>query len=216
MECIMHGVGVEIVFDLGGATKHAALGIRDALLASLNSNDPNSKFSFQHGNLTVYSVGGTLVKIKFPAWGHNDESWRAYSGLSAVLVTARDGGNDHFPVAGIYHASSLTGRGISGASATVRWQSDHKFPLDEDTMASVVSSVRDGYGLAETVRLDVPVVFYRTWKLVLTAPTLPRAIRAYELLRGGVWKPTITFADALTDSQKQRLLTQTVQEGDED
>lgn len=212
----MHGVEIEVVFDLGGATKHAALRVRDELLASLNSNDPNSKFSFQYGNLTVYPAGGTLVKIKFPAWGHNDESWRVYSGLSVVLVTAKDSGNDHFPTAGIYHASSLKGEGISGASATVRWQSDHTFSLSEDAVASIVNAVRDGYGLAETVRLDVPVVFYRTWKLTLTAPTLPRAIRAYELLRGGLWQPTTIFSDALTDPQKLRLLTQTVQKGDDE
>lgn len=212
----MHGVEIEVVFDLGGATKRAALRVRDELLACLDSNDPNSKFSFQYGNLTVYPVGGTLVKIKFPAWGRNDESWRAYSGLAAVLVTVKDSGNDHFPAAGIYHASSLKDVGIRGASATVRWQSDHTFTLSEDAVASIVNAVRDGYGLAETVRLDVPVVFYRTWRLVLTAPTLQRAIRAYELLRGGVWEPTTTFVDALSDPQKLRLLTQTVRRGDDE
>jgi len=93
----------------------------------------------------------------------------------------------------------------------VRWKLDHAYPLSEDVIETVVRNAHSSSSFTETIRLEVPVVYNRSWSLVLTAPSLKRARTAYELLRNGTWTPKTTFADALPDTKKLRLLQQTVE-----
>jgi hypothetical protein len=210
----MHDLEIKAVFDLGGTTAVRAMGLRNELLAKLRDPDTSS-YSFSVGGASVYPILGELVKVDFSRYSSpRTEVLAAFEGLNTKVVEAKESGTDHFPAAGFYRANTLRGYGITGASATVRWKLDHGYPLSEDVIETVVRNAHSSSSFTETIRLEVPVVYSRSWSLTLTAPTLKRALVAYELLRSGEWKPKTTFVDTLPDMQKLRLLQQTVTEED--
>lgn len=211
----MDGFEIRAVFDLGGEVEPSAANLRDELLSKLRDENAKSfSYGFEHGGVKVHSILGELVRVEFSHYGTpRNEIWAAFEGLNTKMVEIKESGTDHFPVAGFYHGA----RSISGASATVRWALNHHYPLSEDVIGTVVqnSSSESSYG-RKTIRLEVPVVYSRTWSLTLTAPTMERALKAYEQLRSGFWKPTTAFVDALHDTKKFRLLQQTVTTEDEE
>lgn len=208
----MHGLEISAVYDLSVMSKSAD-GLREALLAKLRDENTSS-YSFDHGGATIYPIMGDLVRVEFSRHGTSrTEVQVAFEGLHTKIAQIKESGTDHFPAAGFYHAITLPKHGISGASATVRWKLDHAYPLSEDVIETVVRNAHTSSSFTETIRLEVPVVYSRSWSLTLTAPTLKRALVAYELLRGGTWKPKTAFIDTLLpDTRKLRLLQQTVAE----
>lgn len=208
----MHGLDISVVYDLSVPSRPASL--RDALLAKLHDEE-TSRYSFEHGNATVYPIRGDLVKVDFSRYGTTRlHALAAFEGMRTKMAQIEEGGSDHFPAAGFYNASTLPKRSISGASATVRWKLGHTYPLSEDVIETVVRNACSSSSFTETIRLEVPVVHNRSWSLILTAPTLKRAIAAYKLLRGGVWQPETPFVDTLPDTQKLRVLRQAVEAED--
>lgn len=206
----MHGLEISAVYDLSSPGRHENL--RQALLSRLRDEN-TSRYSFEHGGATVYPIMGDLVRVEFSRHGTSRvEAQVAFEGICTKMAQVKEGGSDHFPAAGFYDASTLPRRGISGASATVRWKLDHTYPLSEDVIDAVVRNVHSSSSFSETIRLEVPVVYHRAWSLTLTAPTLRRALAAYELLRGGEWEPKTTFIDTLPDAQKLRFLRQAVED----
>lgn len=204
----MHDLDICAVYDLGVPGKSEDL--RQALLGKLN-DETVSKYRFDHEGVEVYPIMGKLVRIEFRerAMGYTGMA-AAFEGMCARGAEIKTTGTDHFPAAGLYDASTLPKRGISGASATVRWRLEHTYPLSEGTIEAAVRSVQDDSSLTQTIRLEVPVVYVRSWSLTLTAQTLKRALTAYKLLRSGEWTPATAFADALSDMEKLRVLQQTV------
>jgi len=210
----MHGLEISAIFDLGGKTARSAVSLRDVLLEKLRDPETSS-YSFEYGGISVYPILGELVRVGFSRHGSSrSEVWVAFEGLNTKVAEIKEGGTDHFPAAGFYHASTIQRSGISGASATVRWKLDHAYPLSEDVIGTVVRNAHSNSSFTEAIRLEVPVVYSRSWSLTLTAPTLKRAHAAYELLRNGTWQPKTTFVDKLDDMQKLRLLQQTVERED--
>lgn len=206
----MHGLEISTIVNLGGKTAPSAMSLRDELSAKLR--DPRvSNYSFDHGGAQIRPIMGEFIKIEFSRYGSPNDHWVIFKGLSTTVAEIKESGTDHFPAAGFYRASELPRSGISGASATVRWKLDHAYPLSEDVIETVVRNARSSSSFTETIRLEVPVVYSRSWSLTLTAPTLKRAFTAYELLRSGDWQPKTTFTDALLpDTKKLRLLQQTI------
>ena len=205
----MHGLEISAVYDLSVPSRPEDL--RDALLAKLH-DEKTSSYSFGHGGAQVYPIIGNLVRVEFSRHGTlHTEAQTAFEGMRTKMVQIRESGSDHFPKAGFYDASTLPKHGISGASATVHWKLEHTYPLSEDVIETVVRNAHNSSSFTETIRLEVPVVFNRSWSLTLTAPTLKRALTAYELLRSGEWPPKTTFVDTLPDLQKLRMLQQAVE-----
>lgn len=208
----MHGLDICVVYDLSVPCRSEDL--REALLAKLH-DEKTSSYSFEHGDARVYPIMGDLVRVDFSRHGTaRTETQIAFEGMHAKMAQIKEDGSDHFPAAGLYDANTLPKRGISGASATVRWKLAHTYPLSEDLIETVVRNAHSSSSFTETIRLEVPVVYNRSWSLTLTAPTLKRALAAYELLRGGEWKPKTAFVDTLPDTLKLRMLQQAVEAED--
>lgn len=206
----MHDLEISAVYDLSVRGKHEDL--RTALLAKLH-DESTSSYSFEHGGASVYPIMGDLVRVEFSRYGTvRSAAQTAFDGMRTRMAQIKESGSDHFPTAGFYDASTRPRHGISGASATVRWKLDHAYPLSEDVIGTVVRNAHSNSSFTEAIRLEVPVVYSRSWSLALTAPTLRRALAAYKLLRNGTWQPETTFVDTLPDMQKLRLLQQTVAE----
>lgn len=205
----MHGLEISAVYDLSVPSKPENL--REALLAKLRDEN-TSRYNFDHGGAQVYPILGDLVRVEFSRYGIlRTEAQTAFEGMRTKVAQIKESGSDHFPAAGLYDASTLPKHGISGASATVRWNLEHTYPLSEDVIETVVRNAHSSSSFTETIRLEVPVVYNRAWSLILTAPTLKRALAAHELLRSGEWKPKTTFVDTLPDMQKLRVLQQAVE-----
>jgi hypothetical protein len=205
----MHGLEISAVYDLSVPSRPEKL--QEALLAKLR-DEKTSSYSFDHGGAQVYPIMGELVRVEFSRYGTTRmEAQTAFEGVHTKMAQIQERGSDHFPAVGYYHASTLPKHGISGASATVRWNLEHTYPLSDDVIETVVRNAHTSSSFTETIRLEVPVVYNRSWSLILTAPTLKRALTAYELLRSGEWKPKTTFVDTLPDTQKLRLLQQVVE-----
>lgn len=206
----MHGLEISAVYDLSIPSRPENL--REALSAKLRDENTSSH-SFEHGGARVYPIMGDLVRVEFSRYGTaRTEAQSAFEGMRTKMAQITESGTDHFPAAGLYHASTLPKHGISGASATVRWKLEHTYPLSEDVIETVVRNAHSSSSsFTETIRLEVPVVYNRSWSLTLTAPTLRRALAAYKLLRSGTWQPETTFVDMLPDTQKLRMLQQTVE-----
>ena len=209
----MHGLEISAVYDLSWpSSRHENL--RQALLSKLR-DEKTSTYSFDHGGAQVYPIMGDLVRVEFSRQGTlHTEAQTAFEGMRTKMARIKESGSDHFPAAGFYDAGTLPKHGISGASATVRWKLEHTYPLSEDVIETVVRNAHSSSSFTETIRLEVPVVYNRSWSLTLTAPTLKRALTAYELLRSGEWQPKTTFVDTLPDMQKLRMLQQAVEAGD--
>lgn len=201
----MLGSKVTVVYDVGGRASSRAEAVRQELLAALEGDEIKTYFATYRGK-SVRSLGGTLVGVKFSDVGDSSDLWSLFAGLRTLQVRVEDGGNDHFPTAGLYHASTLPDaqkRQARGAVATVRWKSDTEYPAREELIESVVRAhATDSY--AQELAVNVPVVVKRSWTLELLAPSLTSARWAYELLRGGKWLPRTTFVDAVPDHQKVR------------
>lgn|GEM_PF-2208708 len=207
----MNGLEISAIYDLGVPGKAEKL--REELLDKLR-DEKTSLYSFEHGGVQVYPVMGDLVRVEFSRYGSpKPDAQAAFRGLCVRSAQIKEDGSDHFPAAGLYEARTLPKHGISGASATVRWQLGHTYPLSEDVIETVVRNAHSNSSssFTDTIRLEVPVVYNRSWSLTLTAPTLTRAWTAYKLLRGGEWKPSTPFADALPDMQKLRMLQQAIE-----
>lgn len=206
----MHGLEMSVVIDLAGKTARGAERLRNELLEKLN--DPaTSSYSFSLRGAQVYPILGTLVKIDLTQHGsRGQEIYSIFEGLSTKTVQIKENGTDHFPTAGLYHHSTLPRNGISGATATVRWKLEHTYPLSEDMIETIVRNAYSSSGFRDTIRLEVPVAYSRSWSLTLTGPTIKKSLAAYELLRNGIWEPKSVFVDKLPDMQKFRLLQQSV------
>lgn len=213
----MKNAKVSLVVDLHGRTKEGALQIRDEL-QSLVRSASGGKFAYgtnYHGK-PLKQVGGSLLEIDFSnGVGYADSTWRLFTGLAVVQVVVTEEGTDHFPAAGMYHYASLDRPGnLYGASATVSWSATTEYPAREEFVESIISTnYRDR--LVDT-KINMPVVAVRTWRLALVAPTVARAERAYELLRGGLWLPRTPFTDSLSDAQKIRQVPVSFEPGDPD
>lgn len=205
----MHGLEISVVYDL--STPSEPEGLREALLKKLR-DEKTSSYCFDHGGAQVYPILGLLVRVEFARHGTmRAEAQTAFEGMHTKMAQIQESGSDHFPAAGFYDASTLSKHDVTGASATVRWKLEHTYPLSEDVIETVVRNAHSSSSFTETIRLEVPVVYNRSWSLTLTAPTLERALAAYKLLRNGTWRPETPFVDTLPDTQKLRLLQQTVE-----
>lgn len=206
----MHGLEISAVFDLSGKTALSAMDLRNTLVQKLR--EPDASYNFSLGGVRIYPILGDLVKADFYRHGSSSDNWSIFKGLCIKVVEVKESGTDHFPTAGFYHAKTMPKNNISGASATVSWKLGHAYPLSEDMIEAAIRNTQSGF--RETIRLEIPVVYSRSWTLTLTAPTFRKALAAHKLLRSGVWQPATLFADALPDQQKLRLLQQTIEEED--
>lgn len=102
----MLGSKVTVVYDVGGRASSRAEAVRQELLAALEGDEIKTYFATYRGK-SVRSLGGTLVGVKFSDVGDSSDLWSLFAGLRTLQVRVEDSGNDHFPTAGLYHASTL-------------------------------------------------------------------------------------------------------------
>lgn len=199
----MHGLEISAIFDLGGETDPKAEKVRDEIRSRLR----DATYAFDHGSARVKPLLGDYVHMSFSRYeSFSDSSWIAFEGLCTRVIEIKESGTDLFPAAGFYRADNTLPEEAQGASATVSWKMDHRYPLSEDVIDTVVRNAHSSSAFTENIRLEVPVACSRSWALTLTAPTFEGALKAYRLLRSGLWAPETTFVDVLPDNRKILLL----------
>ncbi len=205
----MHTCSVKAAFDLGAPVRSKDEAVRLALLQLLQQHPEADRWrGFEHGGQRFNPIAGTLVQADFGEYSYRPGDWEPYKGLVTRWVRLSESGTDHFPVAGLYR---------SGATyATVKYKLERDGAVSEDFVKHLIQIAYDDARYRSECRLVVPFVQWRTWSLILTAPSFSQALRGYERLRAGIWTPAIRFSDALTNEQKVHLLDHTVEPfGDE-
>ena len=203
----MLGAKVSVVYDLAGRAAKGAESTRQDLLRALEAGELKG-YSTSYKGLNVRLLVGTLVEITQVGWSDDSNVWYVLDGLAVKGVQVTDKGTDHFPVAGVYR----TDAGKPSATAIVRWDTTTEYPAREEFVESIVqTSYSDRIA---DIQINMPVVVTRSWSLVLAAPSIPLAIKAYGDLRSGTWKPAFGFSDALPDSEKIRQVPVRFEPGD--
>lgn len=166
---------------------------------------------FHVGGLEMRLVAGLLVEVTERQTFRDTDprAWDVLLGFPTQHVTVVEEGNQHFPEAGFYVGRDSGLGGIAKASATVRWQSEARYSLDDEAveqLARIVAARSDGSG---SLQVNQPVLLIRSWSLALAARTIEEARRAYASLRSGEWKPAHRFANRLQDDLQARIITMT-------